>query len=125
MADLTAAQTYLSTYSLYTTAWDAADTATRTKALNQAENEIARLPWRSNAPADNITYATYEQAAFLLETQSEQSRANLQAQGVSHAGVTGGAYETYRQGANRYGFALSPGAQKWTRGWLVVQGTVR
>jgi hypothetical protein len=124
-ATLAAAETYLATNCLYTAAWDAADAATRQKALSQAVSEIGSLPWRPGAPAVNIEHACYEQAVFLLETQGNQDRINIQAAGVSHVAIAGGASETYHRGATRYGFALAPGAQRYTRGWLATVGTTR
>lgn len=123
-ATLAAAETYLATNCLYTAAWDAADATTRQKALNQATAEIGSLPWLASAPSANIEYAVYEQAAFLLE-MGRPDRINLQAQGVSHAAVSGGASETYHRGATRYGFALAPGAQRYIRGWLVTTAATR
>ena len=107
------ANIYLAANSLNTTAWDAATDAIKQKALAQAENEILSLPWRTGSPYQ--ANAVYEQAAFDLEIT--QTRANLQAQGVTAAGISGGASETYKP--TRYGFPLAPGAQKWIRGWVM------
>lgn len=125
MADLSAAEAYLAANCLNTSAWDAADPTVKQKALAQATNEITSLPWRANAPSVNCLNAIYEQAAFLLDTQGEASRLNLQAAGVASVGISGGASETYRTGANRYGFTIAPGAQKWIRGWLTTSALVR
>jgi len=120
-AVLADANTYLAAYCLNTAAWDAATDAVKTKALNQAEQEILSLPWRYGAPGANQANAVYEQAAFGLEIT--QTRANLQAQGVTAAGISGGASETYKP--TRYGFPLAPGAQKWIRGWLIMSVPTR
>ena len=80
---------------LNTGAWDATDNLTKTKALAQAERDIATVQMAKNPPVDVLLAAVCEQALFLLnKTAADIERTRIQQTGVKFRWV-GDAREDY------------------------------
>ena len=98
---------------LYADAWDAADAATKTKALAQAERDIRGLNI-SGIPGIKLRYAICEQALYLLErTPSDRERMRVQQAGVNFRWV-GDAREDYNGKIQR----ISPDALQHLQGYV-------
>lgn len=101
--------------------WAAATPEQKAGALATAEAEINSLPLQKNeALQARINSAIFEQAVFHLKR--DVKREELQAQGVTMAGINDGFYEHY--GTLTYGIALAPRAKLLLRGCFAV-GVIR
>ena len=99
---------------LYTAEWDAADDATKGKALAQAERDIRSINIAGTPPTLKIRFAICEQALYLLEkTPADRERARAQQAGVNSRGV-GDAREDYNGNIQR----ISPDALQHLQGYV-------